>query len=257
MTPLSQCYLVDQNICLDFRTVSDIIKSGYSRIPVYSKSRSNITSLLHIKDLAFIDPDDMIPLLSVVNFYNHPLIKINFDTKLDIVFKKFKEGLAHMGIVTKIEQNEDGSEPATEAIGLVTLEDIIEEIIQSEICDETDIKPSPRDVSNMEMSKNINKHNIRQFFEKSVSSVPEMTPNVLLSLCQFMSTAIECFQSNYISTSILSRLIAHPGVAIKREYSDHYFLYIKEVPADYFILIVEGNLFLIQVAWRLVSGPKI
>jgi len=44
----------------------------------------------------------------------------------------------HMAFVTKININ-DTSDPYYETIGLVTMEDVLEELIQAEINDETDI----------------------------------------------------------------------------------------------------------------------
>ncbi|KAF0990762.1 hypothetical protein HZS_5179 [Henneguya salminicola] len=240
MTPLDQCYIVNENNMLDFKTISEIVKSGYSRIPIYSNTRTNIVAMLHIKDLAFIDPDDMIPLVSVLNFYNHALIKVFHDTNLDIVFKEFKKGLAHLGIVIKIKYQE-GLDPVYEAIGIVTLEDIIEEIIQAEISDETDIKSPYRDTSNLELSRNINKHHIRQFFDSSSSTIPEITPNMHLTICQFMSTALKIFIPDCVSLNILRRMVAHPGVAIKRDYVESYYLYKKGIAVDYFILLIEGR----------------
>ena len=53
-------------------------------------------------------------------------------------FFKFWLGNSHMAIVQRL-QNEGDTDPYFENIGVVTLEDVIEEIIQSEIVDETDI----------------------------------------------------------------------------------------------------------------------
>jgi metal transporter CNNM len=46
-------------------------------------------------------------------------------------------GRSHMAVVRKV-NNEGLGDPYYETLGVVTLEDIIEEIIQSEIVDETD-----------------------------------------------------------------------------------------------------------------------
>lgn len=50
----------------------------------------------------------------------------------------FKKGTSHLAVVIKVDDERDG-DPVYEAVGIVTLEDIIEEIIQSEIVDETDV----------------------------------------------------------------------------------------------------------------------
>lgn len=47
-------------------------------------------------------------------------------------------GRSHMAIVQRVNSEGEG-DPFYETVGLVTLEDVIEEIIQSEILDETDV----------------------------------------------------------------------------------------------------------------------
>ena len=47
-------------------------------------------------------------------------------------------GSSHMAIVNRV-NNEGEGDPFYEVLGLVTLEDVIEEILKSEIVDETDI----------------------------------------------------------------------------------------------------------------------
>lgn len=41
--------MLDYEAVLDFETVSEIMKSGYSRIPVYESNRQNIVTMLYIK----------------------------------------------------------------------------------------------------------------------------------------------------------------------------------------------------------------
>jgi len=62
MTRLEDVFLLPLNAYLDFQTVSEIQRRGYSRIPVYDGDRKNIIALFHAKDLAFVDPDDVTPL---------------------------------------------------------------------------------------------------------------------------------------------------------------------------------------------------
>ena len=65
---------------------------GFSRIPVYDGSRKNIVSILYIKDLAFVDPDDNKPLKTLCEFYKNPCNFVFEDVTLDVMFKQFKEG---------------------------------------------------------------------------------------------------------------------------------------------------------------------
>jgi len=66
---------------------------GFSRIPVYEDIRTNIVAMLYIKDLAFVDPDDNMPLKTLCQFYQNPCNFVFEDVTLDIMFKQFKEGL--------------------------------------------------------------------------------------------------------------------------------------------------------------------
>jgi len=98
MTKLEDIFMVEYNAILDFDTMNLIMKTGYTRIPVYEKERTNIVALLNIKDLAFIDPDDRTPLKTVTRFYDHPVNFVFEDMKLDVMLQDFKKGWNHFGI---------------------------------------------------------------------------------------------------------------------------------------------------------------
>lgn len=66
--------------------------AGYSRIPVYESNRQNIVTMLYIKDLALVDPDDNTLLKTLCQFYQNPCYFVFEDTTLDVLFKQFKEG---------------------------------------------------------------------------------------------------------------------------------------------------------------------
>ncbi|CAB0036563.1 unnamed protein product [Trichogramma brassicae] len=139
MTRIDDVYMLNYNRTLDFETVSEIMSSGFSRIPVYEGARTNIITMLYIKDLAFVDPDDNMPLKTLCQFYQNPCNFVFEDVTLDVMFKQFKEGhKGHMAFVQRVNSEGEG-DPFYEVIGLVTLEDVIEELIQAEIIDETDV----------------------------------------------------------------------------------------------------------------------
>lgn len=92
MTKIEDVYMLEDNAVLDFETVSEIMKKGYTRIPVYDGDKSNICGLLNIKDLALVDPDDKTPLKTVLKFYNHPLVWVFDDQKLGAMLQDFRQG---------------------------------------------------------------------------------------------------------------------------------------------------------------------
>lgn len=57
MTPADAVYMISVNEKLSYKLIYEIFKSGYSRIPVYDKDRSDIVGLILAKDLIFIDPE--------------------------------------------------------------------------------------------------------------------------------------------------------------------------------------------------------
>ena len=95
MTSIDDVYMVDYDATLDFETMSDIMHTGYTRVPVFEENRLNIVALLNIKDLAFVDPDDKIPLKTVCKFYNHPITFVFEDTRLDQLLDEFKKGMSY------------------------------------------------------------------------------------------------------------------------------------------------------------------
>ncbi len=92
MTKLDDVYMIEFNTVLDFEHMNDIMKTGYTRIPVYEKDKNNIVHVLNIKDLALLDPDDRTPLKTVCQFYNHPIHFAFEDMRLNEILEEFKKG---------------------------------------------------------------------------------------------------------------------------------------------------------------------
>ncbi|GAB3329555.1 gliding motility-associated protein GldE [Marivirga atlantica] len=110
----------------DYHTLMDRInKNGFSRIPVYKDTIDKIEGVLYVKDLLpYTDKED--------DFKWQELLRPGFfvpeSKKIDSLLKDFQEKRVHMAIVV----DEYGG-----TSGLITLEDVIEEIV-GEISDEFD-----------------------------------------------------------------------------------------------------------------------
>ncbi|CAN0228749.1 unnamed protein product [Laminaria digitata] len=137
MTPVKDCFMLSVCEKLNFKTLSVIFKSGFSRIPVYAKDHNDVIGLLFTKDLIFIDPDDETPLKNFVQIFGRAVTVVWPDYTLGDVLNVFKKGKSHLGLVRDVNDSGEG-DPFYEVIGIITLEDIIEEILGDEIVDETD-----------------------------------------------------------------------------------------------------------------------
>ncbi|XP_074152137.1 metal transporter CNNM1 [Sminthopsis crassicaudata] len=246
LTPLGDCFMLRSDAVLDFSTVSEILRSGYTRIPVYEgDQRHNIVDILFVKDLAFVDPDDCTPLLTVTRFYNRPLHCVFNDTRLDMVLEEFKKGKSHLAIVQRV-NNEGEGDPFYEVMGIVTLEDIIEEIIKSEILDETDLYTDNR--KKQQVPHRERKRHDFSLFKLSDSEMKvKISPQLLLATHRFMATEVEPFKSLYLSEKILLRLLKHPNVIQELKFDEknkkapEHYLYQRNRPVDYFVLLLQGK----------------
>ncbi|XP_061886750.1 metal transporter CNNM3 isoform X2 [Entelurus aequoreus] len=251
LTPLKDCFMLPSSTLLDFSTMSDIMQSGYTRVPIYDEERSNIVEILYVKDLALVDPDDCTPMTTITKFYNHPLHFVFNDTKLDAMLEEFKKGNSHMAIVQKV-NNEGEGDPFYEVLGLVTLEDVIEEIIKSEILDESDgylDRKLKRPLVPMEIP--LEPRGAPEEF--SLFKPPEgeakirTSPQLLLATHRFLSREVEHFSPARVSEKVLFHLLRHPSVNQEVHFdagdrlSPAHYLYTRNHPVDYFILLLQGR----------------
>lgn len=104
--------------------LSTVIKSGFSRIPVYEETLDKVSGILYVKDL--------LPYLDAQSYEWQKLIRPAFfvpeNRKINDLFQDFREKKIHIAIVV----DEYGG-----TSGLITMEDVIEEIV-GDINDEFD-----------------------------------------------------------------------------------------------------------------------
>ncbi|PIA19736.1 DUF21-domain-containing protein [Coemansia reversa NRRL 1564] len=205
MTDLHNVFMVDISAQLDRQLLTEMVRRGHSRVPVFDGRRDNIVGVLLVKSLVLLDPDDCTPVRDATIA---PIPLVTTRTSLYDILNAFQEGGSHMAVVVSPPPHQISSRPdahvtdgrdlslpsncsssstlaacdagsavtaatpllqpphvrnvqgastylhpsdyaagaaqaATAAsehvpIGIITLEDVIEELIQEEIIDETD-----------------------------------------------------------------------------------------------------------------------
>ncbi|VEL26213.1 unnamed protein product [Protopolystoma xenopodis] len=91
MTPLADAFMLEYSAILDFNTMNDIFAHGFTRIPVYEGDRRNIRAILNVKDLAFINVEDNVPVSTICDFYNRSIIIVPSTTNLETMLKEFRQ----------------------------------------------------------------------------------------------------------------------------------------------------------------------
>jgi metal transporter CNNM len=125
MTPRSMVTGIEQDRVLDARTIEDLRLSGYSRFPVYDESFDQVTGILYSQQL--IDPAIRGKAVSKVASEN--VFFVNEDARLDHALNAFIKTKNHLFMVVN---------QFSEFVGVIAIEDVIEEILGVEIVDEFD-----------------------------------------------------------------------------------------------------------------------
>ena len=123
MTPRADMFVVD--VGEEFK-MEEVVKSGFTRIPVIESDIDHIIGMLNVKDLLMHQATSS-DKIDVRKIMREPYF-VPENKKLDNLLQQFKKRKQHMAIVV----DEHGG-----ISGLITLEDALEEIV-GEIIDETD-----------------------------------------------------------------------------------------------------------------------
>ncbi len=127
MTPRTKMFSLQGDVEL-FDAADIIHQSGHSRIPIYGKDRDDIIGILHVRDLLKHLKDSELQKKKIKDFVREPNY-VSQEKKMGTLLKEMQSKNTHMAIVV---DEFNGVE------GLVTMEDLIEEIV-GEIHDETDV----------------------------------------------------------------------------------------------------------------------
>jgi len=247
MTSLSDVYKLSIDTILDFKKMNEIFQKGHSRIPVYENHENNIVGILYMKELVFVDPDDRTSLKTIVNFYKHSLITIEDDVQLDVLLSKFIRQRSHLILVQRVCDPDDGKDRYFELVGIVTLEDVIEEIIGSEINDEDDEVLDNKTKFKIGSSKNQMTRLFPQEIEGDELSAMLISDQMAMAAITFLAGNVE----RYFGLDLLPRntlgLLVHKAESCRiyndedDESDEDSIVYIPGQPLDKLCLVLEGK----------------
>jgi metal transporter CNNM len=121
MTPMKDVFTMPSDTVLDEKMMENILSAGYSRIPIHTPDNKNdFVGMLLVKMLITYDPEDA---LRVREFALATLPETRPETSCLDIINFFQEGKSHMVLVSDFPGDSQG------AVGVVTLEDVIEELI--------------------------------------------------------------------------------------------------------------------------------
>lgn len=142
MTPRTEMYALAAEAKLTKKSLDQIFKSGHSRIPVYEDRRDHVVGVLYVKDLIKLNGNSQ--KMTMADIARDDVIYVDEEKKLDDLLNAFKKTRHHLFVVL---------DDMGMVSGLVTIEDVIEEIIGEEIVDEFDQHANLRDVAEKKLRK--------------------------------------------------------------------------------------------------------
>ncbi|MDA1038281.1 MAG: CNNM domain-containing protein [bacterium] len=125
MTPMSLSLMVEVNDKFNPVLLKRLKNSGHSRIPVYKDTVDSIVGMLYMKDLV----GKSFSRSRVESVYRKNVEHVLLDASLDKVLNRFLRTRNHLFLV---------QDNALKTIGVISVEDILEEIVGREIVDESD-----------------------------------------------------------------------------------------------------------------------
>lgn len=132
MLPIDSVYWLTPDMRLTLEKVAEIKHIGRSRIPVFNKKLTRCNGVLLMKDLVDLDFEENGYRVSDLGL--HPVQLVGSKTALDTMLRKFIATSTHLIPVVKEDK----------IAGIVTIEDLIEEIVGHEIQDETEKRRAAR-----------------------------------------------------------------------------------------------------------------
>jgi metal transporter CNNM len=260
MTPIEDNFMISVNENLDFDLLKSVYVSGYTRIPVYHNRRDCIVGIVYTKDLILVDPNDESPVASILPFCSRALNAVSRGTSLEKLLADMQASRSHLYYVMAT----SGAGPRKKlprvdnVIGIVTMEDLLEELISIEIVDEDDIIT---DNASKKKARSLDAGRQRriEFFEMLQRRELQMTDRTLSdnslggkrptadevrALASYLSNNVSVFRPPHTSFPLLRRLLLRCTIndVSEEEVAAGRYVYVRGVPASFCCLLLHGRL---------------
>lgn len=133
MTPRRVMKTVSSGDSVGPVTMEELHKSGHSRFPVYEDKKDNFVGVLYMRDMVRARAGGL-----VKNLMEPRVYYVHDEGNIDEVLQAFIKTHHHMFLVVNSFE---------EVVGLITMEDVLEQIVGKPILDEFDQYDSPRAVA--------------------------------------------------------------------------------------------------------------
>ncbi len=124
MTPINDADVVTIKDCIDASLLSRLKRYGHSRFPVLDEGSQDYLGILYMKDLL----GEELP-LPVSRAYRDKIYDVPIGSPLDTLLSRFIQTKSHLFLVRDSEDS---------VVGIITIEDVIEKILNRDIADEFD-----------------------------------------------------------------------------------------------------------------------
>lgn len=206
MTALDDVFMLEASLSLNFEVLLLIFQSGHSRIPVYDKVRENIIGVMFTKDLILLDPEDSVPIKTILLFFSRTVLLVFFDTPLNLMLNIFKQGRGHLAIVQQKNPQKPGEDSVPDTMGVVTLEDLIEELIGQDIVDETDVYTDNISKKRVKRVRSFHPEVLKMFDSRHHEEM--LSDNEVLVVASYLSNNTSEFSSLLVKLSVLKEMLA-------------------------------------------------
>eukprot|EP00316_Scyphosphaera_apsteinii_P000238 CAMPEP_0119313998 /NCGR_PEP_ID=MMETSP1333-20130426/31204_1 /TAXON_ID=418940 /ORGANISM="Scyphosphaera apsteinii, Strain RCC1455" /LENGTH=591 /DNA_ID=CAMNT_0007319007 /DNA_START=301 /DNA_END=2076 /DNA_ORIENTATION=- len=272
MTKMADVFCVFEDDELDFQLMRHIADSGHTRIPVLRAGcdvdapvrAEFVAGLLSTKDLILIDPEDSMPVGTLLKHCGRPVMTFRNDTPVTNLFRNFKRGKSHLAFVQRVNDIDNPEDSFNELSGLVTLEDVLEELIQSEIVDETDVYTDNDTMNPVEQRQEdaLRRSAWQTLLDPQQLHSTELKRTEIQAICSFLVANALAFSTKYISNNQLEALLQMSSVEVLQGTSSDAPLYERGTSSTRCTIVLQGCIHMVcgaeafegeRGAWSLIA----